>query len=192
MAEYTTIIANWKRLENGLPYKWIVDYASYNAYGNFKLSAEDWDKRDYIVNFKGNSELTTEIDHRQALNKAIGDVTALIKNTFGDAAQEMTLVCIPAATETNTQRRFKEFSERICKNTGITNAYPLVTWTSHINPDDGEQEDEWEIDGETLKGKNILLFDDIIASGGSVCRFADKMKAMEANVVAAIALGKKL
>ena len=52
MAEYTTIITNWKHLENGLPYKWIVDYASYNAYGNFKLSAEDWEKRDYIVNFK--------------------------------------------------------------------------------------------------------------------------------------------
>lgn len=66
MAEYTTIITNWKHLENGLPYKWIVDYASYNAYGNFKLSAEDWEKRDYIVNFKGNSELTTEIDHQQA------------------------------------------------------------------------------------------------------------------------------
>ena len=70
MAEYTTIITNWKHLENGLPYKWIVDYASYNAYGNFKLSAEDWEKRDYIVNFKGNSELTTDkhISNQDFLN----------------------------------------------------------------------------------------------------------------------------
>ena len=78
MVEYTTIITNWKHLENGLPYKWIVHYASYNAYGNFKLSAEDWEKRDYIVNFKGNSELTTEIDHQQSLKKAISDITTLI------------------------------------------------------------------------------------------------------------------
>lgn len=112
MAEYTTIITNWKHLENGLPYKWIVDYASYNAYGNFKLSAEDWEKRDYIVNFKGNSELTTEIDHQQALKKAISDITTLIKETFGDAANQLTLVCIPASTRANTKRRLRNSARR--------------------------------------------------------------------------------
>lgn len=112
MAEYTTIITNWKHLENGLPYKWIVDYASYNAYGNFKLSAEDWEKRDYIVNFKGNSELTTEIDHQQALKKAISDITTLIKETFGNAANQLTLVCIPASTRANTKRRLRNSARR--------------------------------------------------------------------------------
>lgn len=80
MADYSKITQDWKCLQNGLPYKWVVDYASYNAYGNFELSSEDWEKRDYIVNFKGNSELTTEIDHQQALSKAISDITALIKS----------------------------------------------------------------------------------------------------------------
>lgn len=130
MAEYTTIITNWKHLENGLPYKWIVDYASYNAYGNFKLSAEDWEKRDYIVNFKGNSELTTEIDHQQALKKAISDITTLIKETFGNAANQLTLVCIPASTRANTKRRFEEFSKEVCEKTGMANAYPLISWTT--------------------------------------------------------------
>ena len=80
MADYSKITQDWKCLQNGLPYKWVVDYASYNAYGNFELSSEDWEKRDYIVNFKGNSELTTENDHQQALSKAISDITALIKS----------------------------------------------------------------------------------------------------------------
>ena len=74
----------------------------------------------------------------------------------------------------------------------MTNAYPLISWTTRTNPDDGEEEDEYTFDFEAIKGKDILLFDDIIASGSSVCKFADKLKAEGANVIAAIALGKKL
>jgi len=113
MADYSKITQDWKCLQNGLPYKWVVDYASYNAYGNFELSSEDWEKRDYIVNFKGNSELTTENDHQQALSKAISDITALIKSCFGDAAQQFTFVCIPASTQANTARRFEQFSQQV-------------------------------------------------------------------------------
>ena len=184
MAEYTTIIKNWKHLDNGLPYKWVVDYASYNAYGNFELTSEEWEKRDYIVNFKGNSELTTEFDHQKALSQAIEDISALVIDTFGKATKDITFVCIPASTQANTQRRFAEFSEKVCEKTGMTNAYPLISWK--------QVTDEYSIDSDALKDKNILLFDDIIASGGSVCRFAEKMKDIGANVVAAIALGKKM
>lgn len=192
MEEYTKIIANWKHFDNGLPYKWVVDYASYNAYGNFELSAEDWEKRDYIVNFKGNSELTTETDHQQALAKAISDITALITSTFGKAACELTLVCIPASSQANTKRRFEEFSQKVCENTGMSNAYPLFFWKTSAPSEDGEKKEECAIDTNAIEGKDILLFDDIIASGGSVCRFAEKMKAKGANVIAAIALGKKM
>ena len=210
MAEYTTIIKNWKHLDNDLPYKWVVDYVSYNAYGNFELNSEDWEKRDYITNFKGNSELTTEFDHQKALSQAIKDISALIIDTFGNAAKDFTFVCIPASTQANTKRRFAKFSEKVCEKTGMTNVYPLISWKQVANDaackknevadTDGENEidsednikEEYTIDSDTLKGKDILLFDDIIASGGSVCRFAEKMKNIGANVVAAIALGKKM
>lgn len=184
MADYSKITQDWKRLTNGLPYKWVVDYAAYNTYGNFELTSEDWEKRDYIVNFKGNSELTTEIDHQQALEKAIVDITQLIKDSFGDATQQLTLVCIPASTKANTSRRFEEFSQKVCLNTGMVNSFPLFSWN--------EEGDECQIPYDELKGKDVLLFDDIIASGGSVCRFADKLTNEGAHVVAAIALGKKL
>ena len=137
-----------------------------------------------IVNFKGNSELTTENDHQQALSKAISDITALIKSCFGDAAQQFTFVCIPASTQANTVRRFEQFSQQVCENTGMTNAYPLLTWN--------EEGEEYTLPTDALQGKDVLLFDDIIASGGSVCRFAEKLTTMGANVIAALALGKKL
>ena len=131
-------------------------------------------------------------DHQQALKKAISDITTLIKETFGNAANQLTLVCIPASTRANTKRRFEEFSKEVCEKTGMANAYPLISWTTRTNPDDGEEEDEYTFDFEAIKSKDILLFDDIIASGSSVCKFADKLKKEGANVIAAIALGKKL
>lgn len=173
MAEYTKKIEEWHQLDGDLRYTWLVDYAAFSAFGTFELSSEDWEKRDFIVNFKGNSELTTEMDHQQAVEKAILDVTQLIQDTFGEETQTLTLVCVPASTEANTQRRFARFSQEVCKNTGMTNAY-------------GHLEEDY------LKDKDVIIFDDIIASGGSICRFADKLKAMGAHIVCAIALGKKI
>lgn len=184
MADYSKITQDWQRLSNGLPYKWVVDYASYNAYGNFELSSEDWEKRDYIVNFKGNSELTTEFDHKQALQKAIDDITQLVKTCFGDTAPQLVFVCIPASTQANTQRRFEQFSQKVCLNTGMTSAYPLLTWNA--------EGDAYTLPVDAIEEKDILLFDDIIASGSSVCRFAEKLESIGAHVVAALALGKKL
>lgn len=174
MAEYTKKIEKWHQLEGGLRYNWLVDYAAFSAFGTFELSNEDWEKRDFIVNFKGNSELTTEMDHKNAVDKAIGNVTQLVLNTFGEEAKTLTLVCVPASTDANTERRFLRFSQEVCKLTGMSNAYGRC------------------YDKEFLKGKDIVIFDDIIASGGSISRFADKMKTLGANVICAIALGKKI
>lgn len=97
MANYENEINSWPVLKNGLHYKWLVDYAAFSAFGTFELTAEEWEKRDLIVNFKGNSELTTEMDHQEALKKAIKMVSDELKTLLGEEAAQFTLVCIPAA-----------------------------------------------------------------------------------------------
>lgn len=172
MADYAKITQGWSLLNNGLPYKWVVDFMSYRGSATYLFSNEDWEKRDYIVNFKGNSELTTDIDHQAAIKRAVHDVSALIESTFGDKTASLTLVCVPAATLENTERRFKTFSEEICKKCQIENGYG-----------------HWE-EKNFFKGKDIILFDDIIASGKSIAIYADKLTSLGANVIAAFALGK--
>ena len=93
MANYENEINSWPVLKNGLHYKWLVDYAAFSAFGTFELTAEEWEKRDLIVNFKGNSELTTEMDHQEALKKAIGMVSDKLKSLLGEEAAQFTLVC---------------------------------------------------------------------------------------------------
>lgn len=191
MAEYLNEIKGWPTLSNGLHYKWLVDYAAYSAFGTFELSNEEWENRDLIVNFKGNSELTTEIDHQAALQKTIGMVSELLKKVFDNEAQQLTLACVPASLQAHTERRFKEFSQKVCEETGMQNAYSAFSYT-HQTDEDGDQIDTLHIDPNFFKGKKVVIFDDIIASGGSVAKFADQLKQLGAEIVAAIALGKKI
>lgn len=73
----------------------------------------------------------------------------------------------------------------------MENAYPAFSFTSTTD-EDGDEVDTLHIDEAFFQGKKVLLFDDIIASGGSVIRFAEKLQQMGAEVVAALALGKKI
>ena len=192
MAANTKDIETWPTLSKGLHYNWLVDYAAFSAFGTFELTAEEWEKRDLIVNFKGNSELTTEIDHQQALEKAIQMVSSFLQEAFGaEQLAQLVLVCIPASLKKHTARRFAQFSQAVCQATGMKNAYDAFSYTSSVD-EDGDEVDELHIDIPYFEGKQVLLFDDIIASGGSMERFAEKLEAMGAKVVAALALGKKI
>ena len=49
-----------------------------------------------------------------------------------------------------------------------------------------------KVDETFFQRKQVILFDDIIASGGSIVRFAEKLEKSGAKVIAALALGKKI
>lgn len=191
MEEITKHIASWPTLANGLHFQWLVDYPAYSAFGTYELSSEEWEHRDFIQNFKGNSELTTEMDHQQAMQKAITLVSDFVHQTFGADASQLTLLCVPASKKAATKRRFEHFSEQVCQATGMQNAYPAISYTTEVD-EDGDEIDTPHLDASQLQGKKILVFDDIIASGGSIVRFADSLQALQADVVAALALGKKI
>ena len=191
MEEITKHIASWPTLANGLHYQWLVDYPAYSAFGTYELSNEEWEHRDFIQNFKGNSELTTEMDHQQAMQKAIALVSDFIHQTFGAEASQLMLLCVPASKKAATKRRFEHFSEQVSQATGMQNAYPLISYTTQVD-EDGDEIDTPHLDEQQLQGKKILVFDDIIASGGSIIRFAEQLSLIPADVVAALALGKKI
>lgn len=191
MEKINESIASWPSLSNGIHYNWLVDYPAYSAFGTYELSNEDWEKRDFIQNFKGNSELTTETDHQQAMSKAISLVSDYVIEHFGEEAKQLCFLCVPASLQSATKRRFEHFSDQVCQLTGMENLYPAISFTSEVD-EDGDTVDTSHLDAHLLQGKRILIFDDIIASGGSLARFADKLSELQGEVVAALALGKKI
>ena len=183
-------VASWPQLPSGIHYNHLVDYHSYNAFGTYSLSTEEWDNREMIYNFKNNSELTDPISHRQAMEKAIKLLTSLLTPTFGSALPQLTLACIPASTAEKTAARFEEFAQLVSAATGMSNGYSHISVVADQDKLGDSHLPEYAIDGEYYKGRQVLLFDDIMATGGSVSKFASKMEEAGAHVVAAVVLGK--
>ena len=182
--------ATWPQLSSGIRYKHLVDYYSYNAFGAYSLSSEEWDNREMIFNFKNNSELTDPISHLNAMNKAIELLMALLTDSFGELLPQLTLVCIPASTAEKTAARFEEFSRIVCEKTGMANGYTHITVVADQEHLSGSHLPQYDIDREFFGGRPVLLFDDIMATGGSINLFAERMAEAGADIVAAVVLGK--
>ena len=184
--------ASWPQLASGLRYQRLVDYHSYTGFGTYNLTNEEWDNREMIFNFKNNSELTDPISHQNAMKKAISLFTELLVSTFGDLLPSLTLACVPASTAEKTEARFKEFAQHMVEATGMENGYEHIKVVADQDPEKlGDSHlPQYAIDTEYFKDRKVLLFDDIMATGNSVGKFAKRMEETGADVVAAVVLGK--
>lgn len=177
-----TAVADWQEMGNGLHYTWLLDYATYTAGGTYSLSESQWAERELVTNFKGNTELTTDKDHEEAVQQAIKLVSDKITSTFGTLSSQLTLVCIPASTEAATRRRFEAFSEAVCENCSMENG------CKHIIH---QADNSLVFDAAYFESRPILIVDDIIASGASVRHFVQKAQDVGVVVIAALVLAKK-
>lgn len=183
-------IEKWPQLNGGIHYQYLVDYHSYTGFGTYSLTNEEWDNREMIYNFKNNSELTDPISHKNALDKAISLVLPLLSDTFGEATKQLTLVCIPASTAEQTAARFEEFAQRVTEATGMTNGYEHITIVADKDGVGDSHLPEYAIDTEFFAERKVLLFDDIMVTGGSVNKFATRLSELGIDIVAAVVLGK--
>ncbi len=184
--------AQWTQTSIGVRFAHLVDYHSYNAYGTYNLEPEEWDNREMIYNFKNNSELTDPISHKNAMDKAISLLLPFLRKTFGELLPEITLVCVPASTAEKTAARFEEFAQIVTGETGMVNGYQQV----HVVVDSESKHlsdthlPQYSLNEEFFAGRPVLLFDDIMATGGSINKFAAHMTETGAVVLGAVVLGK--
>lgn len=108
------------------------------------------------------------------------------------------IVCIPASTRYSNVRRWKRFSDILCRLTGaidgfdriqvsgsrkrahITGDYELATNIKHYV----------HIDAEYFRGRKVLVIDDIYTTGQSSAAFIAAMQAAGATVTMAMFLAK--
>ena len=183
-------VTSWPRLSSGVAYNYLVDYHTYNTYGAYSLAPEEWDNREMIYNFKNNPELTDPVSHRNAMEKAIALLLPQLRATFGEHLPRLTLVCIPASTAEKTKARSEEFANVVTEATGMANGYPHVQVAVDAESKHLSNQPQYTLDEEWFAGRDVLLFDDIMATGGSINSFAQQMTSGGAHVVAALVLGK--
>lgn len=189
-------VASWPQ-----PRRSSIDYFSlYNYYPtscDWNASESEWDVRNLIWDFKANpnkpqSEYEIRIRHEQALNQVLPKLVKVINHFFGSKKSKLTLVCIPSSKRIVTERRYKDLSQKLCGDTGMSNGYDYVSVTSdgeakHLG---GTSSAEFGIDSNYFKGRYILLFDDVITSGSSMERFKRLLESAGATVIGGLSIGK--
>lgn len=185
-------VSSWNKLSNNLPYNFLLNY--YPTTCDLEATEEEWDDRWLVWNFKNTPGKTSPIQHKQALENLLPRLTLLLETTFGDKLQCLTLVCIPGSSAQRTEARYKEFSNRLCEMTKMENAY------IHMHVIKSGEEKKFggkgietnciTFDENYFKAKYVIIFDDIITKGDSMCRFKNKLEEIGATVIAGLSIGK--
>lgn len=108
------------------------------------------------------------------------------------------VVCVPASTQYSHTRRWKRFSQLLCKQTGAINGFSHISVISDRKRAHITREYELatnikhllDIDADFFKGKNVLVIDDIYTTGRSSESFISAIEAAGAHVQMAMFLAK--
>ena len=172
-------------------------YYYYPTTCGWDVDQRDWDIRNLIWNFKANpnkpqSSIEIALRHEQAMDKVIPLIKRVIQRYFGDMADKLTLVCIPSSKRIVTERRYKDFSAKLCSLTGMSNGYDYVNVLSegeakHLG---GSAQAKYTVDNSYFKNRFVILFDDVITSGRSMENFKHLLEQTGATVIAGLSIGK--
>lgn len=171
-------------------YNYLFPY--YPTTCDFDATEDEWANRRLVWNFKNSQGKTLPSEHQRALDNLVPRIVRELNSSFGQNLSQLTLVCIPAASKENNERRFKDFSDILTRQTNMYNAYSHIRVTCDATPKHlgGTGMPDLWFDESFFKGKFILLFDDVITRGNSMMRFKTKMESMGAIVIGGFSIGR--
>lgn len=188
---------SWNKLFLNFYYTWLFYY--YPTTCEFEAGPQEWNDRYTIWKFKNDPEKRiSPKDHEDTLDDVIPKIIQRLNETFGEEyVQFLTLVCIPASTKAKNAARYGEFSKRLCEETCMENGYEhthvVRDGLSKNHPENhtGRSiQPVIEFDNDFFRGKNVLLFDDVVTKGGTMLRYKDILKDKGATVIGGMCLGK--
>jgi hypothetical protein len=185
-------VSSWKTTKYGLPYKYLVDYYPVNKYNDSDEFV--WEDRWLVWNFKNTPGRTEDHRHEEALDYIVPGVSDILNKTFGYLINNLTLVCVTASNEDANYARYYEFSNRLCKNTGMLNSFSKINIINDAIPKHlgGDGKPDLSFDDSFFKDKNVILFDDVITSGRSLHLYKNKLESFGANVICAFTVGRTI
>jgi len=170
------------KVKNG--FKYFYYFAYYPT--RYKVSEEFQRRRQVVWNFKDGHNSVQIAD---AFKEDIGHLN------LTQPLNEWWLCIIPASTKEKTETRFRRFCEVYCSGTRINNGYGLITVkenreAKHLADDRDSINILDTIEFGNVRGKRILLFDDIYTTGKSFTRVVRKLISLGAREVVGLFLGK--
>ena len=195
--QLTNCVSSWDTPS----YSSIHCFSLYNYYPttcSWEATNYEWEIRKTIWDFKANpttplTEDEIRIRHESAMTRIFPDILKLLHHTFSsNLLSKLTLVCIPSSKRIVTERRYKDFSEKLCKESGMMNGYNHISViydgdAKHLG---GSNSAQYSINSSFFKDKYIILFDDVITSGRSMETFKYLLQNAGAIVICGISIGK--
>ena len=126
-------------------------------------------------------------------------VDSYLKKEYGEEVKDMVFLCVPASRQEVNRSRYKEFCKEVSRLSGIQNGYShLILMEDRLAIHERRRGREKEIskvsimdfDRAFFKGKKVLVFDDIITTGGSYALFAEEVEKHGAQVVGGLFLAR--
>lgn len=106
--------------------------------------------------------------------------------------EEYTFLCLPASTPSKHKKRFSRFMQKVAKLTGIQNGYDLIEVKrrrGEVHAGAARSVKNYTISS-SVKGKKIVLFDDVHTTGKSFASFACELEKLGAEVVHGVFLAE--
>ena len=175
-----------------LKHKYFYDYYTYAIYKD-NASTSMWETWRLVWHFKNDpARNISDYEHDSALQKVTNLVENELRLAFGSKTEYLTLVCITGASQRKTELRFKEFSEKVCKDLNMTNAFPhiRVVQDGESKHDGGDSTRTVSYDKDFFQGKYIVLFDDVRTSGRSLENERQRLESFGAKVICAITIAQ--
>ena len=186
-------VGKWDTIFMGFQAISMLDY--YPTTSKVNETSDIWNDRRMVWNFKNNPEKVYDEENAKAVEWAVLQAKEIIETTFGkENAKYITFFCIPASSQEMTERRYKVFSEKLCKATGMINSFNYVK-VSHAKKEahtggSSFSQDMLEYDKDFFKEKYVLLFDDVITTGSSMKSFKSKLQELGSIVIGGMSIGQ--
>lgn len=116
---------------------------------------------------------------------------AVIEKKLIVVKHETVLIPIPASTQIKTRNRFNAFCDSLSRKLGVSNGYGAISTTDHTAFHNGADRNilpHLSFDVQKIRGKRILLLDDVITSGRTFQAISDKLYSLGAKSVQGIFL----
>lgn len=162
----------------------IFDYFPQRYYRRESFEQKELDRR--ILDFKdGRKYVTARAVNAVAQTLSLMDLSTTVIAFF------------PASCQRTTVRRYRRFSEVLCKRVGAINGFDYITVNGHRGKKHRDSSLRSEnmlcyahIDMDFFRGKKVLVFDDICTTGKSSQAFISRLEEVGASVQMVLFLAK--
>lgn len=159
-----------------------------------------WHVRNLVWDFKANPNKPTPMDsinqkHKAAVERLVPMFSDLLYRTFGESLSSFCLCCIPAKKREVDERRLKDFSEELCRLTGMEDGFPYreVTKDGESKHVGGTEFGSYSADDGFFENKKIIFFDDVITTGKTMTTWASFFRQeLTSNFMCGITIGKTI